>query len=86
MKDLIQKLEAQLELARDKDLFGGLPSHPDPQLIISKLITKNNNIVNDLYLERAKHHQLKDYIDSKGLYEDFIAWRVGKRIQGEEVC
>lgn len=67
----------------NEDPFANIPPHPDPQLIISKLITKNNNIVNDLYLERAKHHQLKDYIDSKGLYEDFIAWKVGRRMEGK---
>ena len=66
-----------------EDPFANLPAHPDPQLIISKLIAKNNNIVNDLYLERAKHHQLRDYIDSKGLYEDFIAWKVGRRMEGK---
>ena len=81
MKDLIAQLEAQIEQTKDKNPFGDLPPHPDPQLIISKLITKNNNIVNDLYLERAKHHQLRDYIDSKGLFEDFIAWKVGRRME-----
>jgi hypothetical protein len=84
MKDLIAQLEAQIEQTKDKNPFGDLPPHPDPQLIISKLITKNNNIVNDLYLERAKHHQLRDYIDSKGLYEDFIAWKVGRRMEGKD--
>ena len=81
MKDLVAQLEAQIEQTKDKNPFGDLPPHPDPQLIISKLITKNNNIVNDLYLERAKHHQLRDYIDSKGLFEDFIAWKVGRRME-----
>lgn len=84
MKDLIAQLEAQIEQTKDKNPFGDLPPHPDPQLIISKLITKNNNIVNDLYLERAKHHQLRDYIDSKGLYEDFIAWKVGRRMEDKD--
>jgi hypothetical protein len=67
----------------NEDPFANIPSHPDPQLIISKLIAKNNNIVNDLYLERAKHRQVKDYIDSRGLYEDFIAWKVGRRMEGK---
>ena len=84
MKDLIAQLEAQIEQTKDKNPFGDLPPHPDPQLIISKLITKNNNIVNDLYLERAKHHQLRDYIDSKGLYEDFIAWKVSRRMEDKD--
>lgn len=82
MKDLIAQLEAQVNKMKDQDPFADLPPHPDPQLVIDKLITKQNHLTNDLWLERAKHHQLRDYIQSKGLEEDFIAWKVTKRMEG----
>lgn len=84
MKDLITQLEAQLEQIKDKDPFGDLPPHPKPELVIEKLITKQNHLTNDLWLERAKHHQLRDYIQSKGLSDDFIAWKVTKRMEGKD--
>ena len=84
MKDLIEQLEAKLELARDQDSFGDLPPHPKPELVIEKLITKQNHLTNDLWLERSKHTQLRDYIQSKGLEEDFIAWKVTKRMEGKD--
>ncbi len=84
MKDLITQLEAQLEQVKDKDPFGDLPPHPKPELVIEKLITKQNHLTNDLWLERAKHHQLRDYIQSKGLEEDFIAWKVTRRMEGKD--
>lgn len=82
MKDLITQLEAQVNKMKDQDPFADLPPHPHPQLVIDKLITKQNHLTNDLWLERAKHHQLRDYIQSKGLEEDFIAWKVTKRMEG----
>lgn len=82
MKDLITQLEAQLEQIKDKDPFKDLPPHPKPELVIEKLIAKQNHLTNDLWLERAKHTQLRDYIQSKGLEEDFIAWKVTKRMEG----
>lgn len=82
MKDLITQLEAQVNKMKDQDPFADLPPHPHPQLVIDKLISKQNHLTNDLWLERVKHHQLRDYIQSKGLEEDFIAWKVTKRMEG----
>ena len=83
MDDFIEKLREQLDQI-DKDPFGDLPPHPKPELVISKLVSKQNHLTNDLWLERAKHHQLKDYIESKGLSDDFIAWKVTKRMEGKD--
>lgn len=82
MEDLIERLKNQLDQVKDKDPFADLPPHPHPQLVIDKLISKQNHLTNDLWLERAKHHQLRDYIKSKGLEEDFIAWKVTRRMEG----
>ena len=81
MDDFIEKLRDQLDQL-EKDPFGDLPPHPKPELVIDKLISKQNHLTNDLWLERAKHHQLKDYIESKGLSDDFIAWKVTRRMEG----
>lgn len=82
MTDLVTYLENRIKQMKDQDLFGDLPPHPKPELVIGKLISKQNSLTNDLWLERAKHHQLRDYIQSKGLEEDFIAWKVTKRMEG----
>jgi hypothetical protein len=82
MTDLVTYLENRIKQMKDQDPFADLPPHPHPQLVIDKLISKQNRLTNDLWLERAKRHQLRDYIQSKGLEEDFIAWKVTKRMEG----
>lgn len=84
MTDLVTYLENQIKQMKDQDPFADLPPHPKPELVIEKLITKQNHLTNDLWLERSKHHQLRNYIQSKGLEEDFIAWKVTRRMEGKD--
>jgi hypothetical protein len=58
---------------------------PD-EVVIETLKMQNQRLKWDLEIVRAKYTQLQGWMLDCGHAREYDAWRVGKRIQGEEVC
>jgi hypothetical protein len=56
------------------------------EVVIETLKRRIQNLQNDLEILKAKFSQLQGFMLDNGYASEYEAWRVGKRIQGEEVC
>ena len=61
-------------------------SHPKPEVVIEKLQNRIKNLQTELEILGYKYVQLQGWMLDCGHAREYEAWRVGKRIQGEEVC
>ncbi len=61
-------------------------SHPKPEVIIERLHRRIEGLRNELEILTAKYLQLQGWMLDCGHAAEYDAWRVGKRIQGEQVC
>ena len=56
------------------------------EVVIETFKRRIQNLQNDLEILKAKFAQLQGFMLENGYASEYEAWRVGKRIQGEEVC
>lgn len=61
-------------------------SHPKPEVIIERLHDRIKGLRYELEILQAKYVQLQGWMLDCGHAAEYDAWRVGKRIQGEQVC
>jgi hypothetical protein len=61
-------------------------SHPKPEVIIERLHDRIKSLRYELEILQAKYVQLQGFMLDNGYASEYEAWRVGKRIQREEVC
>lgn len=56
-----------------------------PSPVEDRLVMKVKRLENELIISNAKYSQVQAFLLDTGLINDFIAWKVGKRMEGKQV-